>query len=274
MTTDDQVCEPFDALAAEFTERCRRGEHPSVEQYAREHPEHAREIRELFSVILQVEGVKASAAWSGSLAGCTGGNLDRLGDFRIVRELGRGGMGIVYEAEQTSLARRVAIKVLPGHGLLDARRRERFEREARTAAKLHHTNIVPIFGVGEQDGHHYFVMQYIRGVGLDALFQRLFADSVRRDAEGGHTAPPSARFEFATVARDLLHERTGGAFPAETATASPTNRAPPPPRADRQRARYARHPAVHACLLARAGGDVRPGRRCARLCSQPGRDPS
>src|SRR5258707_10800415 len=82
-------------------------------------------------------------------------------------------MGIVYEAKQLSLGRHVAIKVLPSHALLDARNVRRFQREARSAAKLHHTNIVPVFGVGEQDGLHYYVMQFIKGLGLDVVLDEL-----------------------------------------------------------------------------------------------------
>jgi serine/threonine protein kinase len=77
--------------------------------------------------------------------------LDQLGDYRILREIGRGGMGVVYEAEQVSLGRRVALKVLPPQMVRDFKRKHRFEREARSAARLHHTNIVPVFGVGEHD---------------------------------------------------------------------------------------------------------------------------
>src|SRR5579863_6647540 len=75
--------------------------------------------------------------------------LDQLGDYRILREIGRGGMGVVYEAEQLSLGRHVALKVLSKELIRNPRQRLRFEREARAAAKLHHTNIVPVFGVGE-----------------------------------------------------------------------------------------------------------------------------
>ena len=74
---------------------------------------------------------------------------ERLGDYRLLREIGRGGMGIVYEAEQESLGRRVALKVLARSALTPQQVR-RFEREARSAAKLHHTNIVPVFGVGQE----------------------------------------------------------------------------------------------------------------------------
>ena len=99
--------------------------------------------------------------------------LRQLGDFRILREVGKGGMGIVYEAEQVSLGRHVALKVLPKSMLLDARAKRRFEREAKAAARLHHTNIVPVFGVGEQDGLPYYVMQFIQGLGLDEVLEEL-----------------------------------------------------------------------------------------------------
>src|SRR5436189_6135299 len=99
--------------------------------------------------------------------------LERLGDFRIVREIGHGGMGVVYEAEQVSLGRHVALKVLPKQLLIDARTKRRFEREAKVAAKLHHTNIVPVFGVGEHDGLPYYVMQFIPGLGLDEVLEEL-----------------------------------------------------------------------------------------------------
>ena len=72
-------------------------------------------------------------------------------------------MGVVYEAEQVSLGRRVALKLLPSQSRLDPKHRGRFEREARAAARLHHTNIVPVFGVGEDDGTPYYVMQFIHG---------------------------------------------------------------------------------------------------------------
>ncbi len=94
---------------------------------------------------------------------------ERIGDFRIVREIGRGGMGIVFEAVQESLERRVAIKILPAYSMLDSKQLQRFKLESRASAKLHHSNIVPVFGVGESEGLHYYVMQYIRGLGLDQI---------------------------------------------------------------------------------------------------------
>ena len=89
-----------------------------------------------------------------------------LGEFRIIRELGRGGMGVVYEAEQTPLRRVVALKVLRFGVVADPEAMRRFQREAETVARLHHTNIVPIFAVGCERGVHYYAMQYIAGRSL------------------------------------------------------------------------------------------------------------
>jgi eukaryotic-like serine/threonine-protein kinase len=104
-----------------------------------------------------------------------GASLGQLGDFRIIREIGRGGMGVVYEAEQVSLGRHVALKVLAHQALAGSSHLERFRLEARAAARLHHTNIVPVFGVGEQNGLHYYAMQFIAGRGLDVIFATLRA---------------------------------------------------------------------------------------------------
>ena len=96
----------------------------------------------------------------------------RLGDFEIVREVGRGGMGVVYEARQVSLNRKVALKVLAaGLGLTSAAV-ARFHREAEAAAKLHHTNIVPVYATGEQDGTHFYAMELIEGTSLDHILRQ------------------------------------------------------------------------------------------------------
>ena len=96
---------------------------------------------------------------------------ERIGDYRIIREIGHGGMGVVYEAEQESLGRHVALKVLLPEYQSRPRFVQRFRREAKAAGRLHHTNIVPVFGVGESDGTLYYVMQYIDGVGLDQVIR-------------------------------------------------------------------------------------------------------
>jgi serine/threonine protein kinase len=166
----------LDELAEAFVERYRRGERPAIAEYVREHPELAEQIEELFPALVmmeQVEGDLRNAANKLPSAAEPAAPLTQLGDFRIIREVGRGGMGVVYEAEQVSLGRRVALKVLPKHLLSDSKHRQRFEREARAAGRLHHTNIVPVYGVGEQDGMHYYVMQFIDGLALDEVLVEL-----------------------------------------------------------------------------------------------------
>ena len=99
--------------------------------------------------------------------------LSQIGDYRILREIGRGGMGVVYEAEQISLGRRVALKVLPKQVSGDRMVQERFRREARAAARLHHTNIVPVYEVGQDEDVRFYAMQFIQGQGLDLIIAEL-----------------------------------------------------------------------------------------------------
>ena len=166
----DRDRDPLDLLAEEFADRYRRGETPSITEYATRHPELADDLRELLPAVAQMEMLKR---YRHSFDAHAGNDVPieppptQLGDFSILRELGRGGMGIVYEAVQQSLGRRVALKVLPPAARRDTGKRERFLREAHAAARLHHTNIVPVFGVGEANGTPYFVMQYISGCGLN-----------------------------------------------------------------------------------------------------------
>ncbi|HEV2946038.1 MAG TPA: serine/threonine-protein kinase, partial [Gemmataceae bacterium] len=110
------------------------------------------------------------------------GGQRRLGDFEIVRELGRGGMGIVYEARQVSLNRQVALKVLSGVLGLTAKAVQRFQREAEAAAKLHHTNIVPVYATGEEDGTHFYAMELIDGPSLDHVIRQLRPASLPGEA--------------------------------------------------------------------------------------------
>lgn len=170
MTNDTDPPCLLDDLSQEFLDRQRRGENVTVKEYTDSHPDLADEIRQYFPTILAMEKFKLCNV------GSSDGNVDlqlepfhQLGDYRILREIGRGGMGVVYEAEQQSLQRTVAVKVFPVSTLREPRQLQRFHREARTAARLHHNNIVPVFGVGEQDGLHYFVMQKIAGTSLDRL---------------------------------------------------------------------------------------------------------
>jgi WD40 repeat protein len=162
-------------VADEFALRLDRGEQPEIEEYARRHPEAAGVLRQVLAALHQLRLPAAARS------------LDRVGDYRLVREIGRGGMGVVYEAEQLSLGRRVALKVLPLAAALDARQLQRFRNEAQAAAGLHHEHIVPIFGVGCENGVHYYAMQFIEGRSLADLI-----DGLRRTPEqkpgGGNTA--------------------------------------------------------------------------------------
>ncbi len=190
-------------LVAEYLDRLRRGERPSITEYVQRYPELADQIRELFPAFAVVEEFKpgpgeASGSFTPALIPFASALDSKLGDFRILREVGRGGMGIVYEAEQESLGRRVALKILAGNQQNDSKQLARFHREAKAAARLHHTNIVPVFGVGESQGLHYYVMQLIPGLGLDQVLAE-----VKRIQDGGE---PEARRAAgpASVARNSL----------------------------------------------------------------------
>jgi serine/threonine protein kinase/WD40 repeat protein len=172
----EQQREPLERLAADFAERLRRGERPSLTEYAERHPELAGEIRDLFPALALMERFGSVAGpLSSTRLRIGAGAPPVLGDYRILREVGRGGMGVVYEAEQVSLGRHVALKVLSAEVHGAGPFRERFRREARAAARLHHTNIVPVFGVGEHEGTLFYAMQYISGQGLNTVL-----DEVRR----------------------------------------------------------------------------------------------
>ena len=163
---------PFERLADEFVLKLRRGQSVDIEQIAAEHPEHAEMIRSVFPSLVVVERVSAQDA-TRSFSPNTeisppslSGHPQAFGDFEIVRRIGMGGMGVVYEAIQRSLQRRVALKVIHLQISNEQRLKVRFRREAEAAAGLHHTNIVPVFGNGEDHGLEYYAMQLIDGVTL------------------------------------------------------------------------------------------------------------
>ncbi len=210
----------LDRLVEEFNERFRKGERPTLEEYCDRHPELVDDLRELLPALAQVEQAKDELAQEVEALAPTAAALQHLGDFRILREVGRGGVGVVYEAEQVSLGRRVALKVLTDRMMRDARQKQRFEREARAAARLHHTNIVPIFGAGEAEGVPYYVMQFIQGMGLDAVVEEM----ARTYRGAGVSAvsctdqtpmPQQASLSLERVARSLLDD----AFPRPDAHA-------------------------------------------------------
>jgi serine/threonine protein kinase len=160
----------------EFFEACERGEAVTPADLLAAHPDLASDLADFFASEQQLRdllGLGAAPAVSPPPAASPAGELGRLGDFRLLRELGRGGMGIVYEAEQISLQRRVALKVLPFAAALDPRCLQRFKNEALAAAHLHHPHIVPVYAVGCERGVHYYAMQLIEGQSLAVLLEQL-----------------------------------------------------------------------------------------------------
>jgi WD40 repeat protein len=158
----------------EFLECQKRGEQPDPAEYAARHPEVAGVLREVLAA-LRVVGLSCASglAAASHAAGEEGAVTGTLGDFRILREIGRGGMGVVYAAEQISLGRRVALKVLPFAAALDPRQLQRFKNEAQAAAHLIHQNIVPVYYVGCERGVHFYAMQFIEGQTLAAVIHEL-----------------------------------------------------------------------------------------------------
>lgn len=148
-------------LLDQYLAELQAGRTPDKAELLARHPELAQQLEDCLAGIEFVH--KAGTPSSGMPA--------QLGDFRIVREVGRGGMGVVYEAEQLSLKRKVALKVLRFGVTADAELMQRFQREAETVAHLHHTNIVPIHAIGCEQGVHYYAMQFIEGESLAAVLE-------------------------------------------------------------------------------------------------------
>jgi serine/threonine protein kinase/tetratricopeptide (TPR) repeat protein len=156
-------------LVEEFVALALAGEAADPESFARAHPAYADDLRQLLPAAMALADLGRT---SSPIDGAPSGGklpLSRLGDFRLLREIGRGGMGVVFEAEQMSLGRRVAVKVLPSAAALDARHLQRFKNEAQAAALLRHPHIVPVIAIGQEADTHFFAMQFIDGKSLAAL---------------------------------------------------------------------------------------------------------
>lgn len=173
------------AALKEYVAALERGETPERSEFLRRHADVAGPLEECLAgldMVAQISPQVRHKAQSQRLAVW----IDQpLGDFHIIREVGRGGMGVVYEAEQRSLGRRVALKVLPFAAALDDKRLQRFKNEAQAAAQLHHGHIVPVYAVGCERGIHYYAMQFIDGQTLAGIIAEL------RQFSTGKSAPPS-----------------------------------------------------------------------------------
>jgi serine/threonine protein kinase len=164
------------AAVQEYHAALEAGGRPSRQDFLARHPEIAAELSECLDGLAFLWS--AAGQLSRPAADLPAPEVDPLlqsplGDYRIVREIGRGGMGVVYEAVQLSLGRRVALKVLPFAAALDARQLQRFRNEAQAAALLHHPNIVPVYAVGCERGVHYYAMQLVDGQTLAVLVRQL-----------------------------------------------------------------------------------------------------
>ncbi len=162
-------------VVEDLTTRLQAGEPVDVEAHVHEHPAYAERLRDLLPALGLLADLGQAPVAEEPPGSAPPPPAGRLGDFRLGREVGRGGMGVVYEAEQVSPGRRVALKVLPFAATLDPRRLQRCHNEARAAAGLHHTNIVPVYAVGCEHGVHYYAMQFIDGQTLAQVIADLRA---------------------------------------------------------------------------------------------------
>jgi serine/threonine protein kinase len=177
----------------EYLAAAEAGAAPPREEFLARHPELAADLDACLAA-LRFIGLAAEGPRS-VVAGVAGAHAPEqasglLGDFRLIREVGRGGMGVVYEAEQVSLRRRVALKVLPFAATMDPRQLQRFHNEARAAASLDHPNIVHVYAVGCERAVHFYAMQFIEGQTLAALIAGLRPDGGQPVAANGPQTTP------------------------------------------------------------------------------------
>jgi serine/threonine-protein kinase len=167
-------------VLAELTDQFRRGERPDLQPFAEKHPDLAPELREIWPALVLAEELskpapaslvtqEVSPIPSSSETPPPPGLPRTFGDYELLEEIGRGGMGVVYKARQHSLNRLVAIKMILRGELASAADLARFRAEAESAARLEHPNIVPVYEVGECDGQAYFSMKCVEGTTLGRL---------------------------------------------------------------------------------------------------------
>ncbi len=211
--------DPLHGAVESYLKRRRNGEKPSVDDYIDRFPGREEEVRELFSTLELIEDAGSTGQEEAeeerrarSFTAFNGTAIRTIGDYHIIREIGRGGMGVVYEATQGSLGRKVALKILPFSSTMDEKLLERFHREAKAAARLHHTNIVPVFGAGEENGVYYYVMQFINGQTLSEVLtevRKLQADHGLKHTDAGASSAERPHAEnAASRLTDSAHETT------------------------------------------------------------------
>ncbi|MEM6568027.1 MAG: serine/threonine-protein kinase [Planctomycetota bacterium] len=190
---------------------------PTVDEWVARHPAFAAELEELLPGVLLMESVAGQTADQAEAdASAVAALPERLGEYRILGMLGRGGMGVVYLARQESLGREVALKVLPTTLDLDRGFLDRFQREAQVAARLSHPHIVPVYGVGAAEGRHFFAMRFVDGFALDAVLRsvRRASDEAREPSSSpggsrGSDSKSDSAAEVSEVVRALRQASSG-----------------------------------------------------------------
>ncbi len=213
----------FDAIVDEVLEQQRAGIKPQLADFEQRYPDHAQQLRDIFSTLLMAERMDNELSRASQQAASLKARSNeefpkQLGDFELLQELGRGGMGVVFAAHQISLNRMVALKVLSRHLAVDSRFAERFAREARSAAHLQHPHIVSVFSNGCDQGISYYAMQLIEGKNLAEVL-----DSVRRIFQKEQSDEEVQDDQYL---RRLL-STAGSKSPSQTVRVSSPTNAPP-----------------------------------------------
>ena len=209
----------LEMIISDLVERHRRGEDPDLREYSRRHPHLAAELEELLPAIAAMEQWKLRQESDILRARIAGDTLpEQIGRCRILRRIGSGGMGVVFEARHETLEGAVAVKLLPSKFSRDSTFRRRFEQEARTAGRLRHPHIVPVLEHGEHDGFCYYVMPCVPAVSLRWLLGRLaegdgvvYAEDISRACQGEAVATagsPATTDETADVLEPDTRQNT------------------------------------------------------------------
>ncbi len=295
---DESIAAPDDdqlgAVVESFLDRFRRGERPPLTELMARNPELASQIRELIPALVELEhhreqsaDLRPSAAGRRNFsASCAEGPWpERLGDYLIIRRIGGGGMGVVYEAEHESLKSRVALKVVHPRFRADPKYLRRFHAEARVAAGLHHTNIVSVFDYGDHDGVCYYAMQYIEGQPLDHVLsgiRRLRDEGTQANfiqasqkmhtiAAAASAARPSAVIDGLFTGRFAaapIVEATQDLEPIDGCTSAPSHSAGTVADADALTARVADEPSSPGSSSLSGLSELRYFREIARVGAQ------
>ena len=191
----------MDQLLAGYIERLRLGEPIALDAIQDEHPDVADELIDQLRLFQEV-GAENSM------------RLGTLGDYTLRSEIGRGGMGVVYDAWQNSVDRQVALKILPPGVAADNRAFHRFMREAKTAGQLNHQNVVAVYSTGVEEGTPWYSMEYVEGETLAQILANVKDAEPETETQFGKKDRP-AFFEklaesFADVADGLQHAHSKG----------------------------------------------------------------